>query len=215
MCRRLTPGGGGVNSAIHKAAGSELETATKERAEFLKPGQSVTVPLPSSSPLFAKEGVTHVIHVLGPNMNPMRPDCLKGDYTKGCKILREAYTSLFEGFVSIVKSHGVVSRHSSIRSLESGHPLIQEKILNKENQNGKREAVYKPENNKKSKPDANSQNEVKKGNTAKTWSKWSLDLYNIAMHPSSHVKKVLEIYDDVVVMNDAYPKVLSCSISIY
>ncbi|XP_057808168.1 transcription factor bHLH140 isoform X2 [Salvia miltiorrhiza] len=122
---RLKPGGGGVNSAIFKAAGPELEVATKERAETLAPGKCVAVPLPSSSPLIA-EGVTHVIHVLGPNMNPMRPDCLKDNYSEGCKILREAYSSLFEAFVSIVES-------------------------NNKDQNGKRAADYIPESNKKSK----------------------------------------------------------------
>lgn len=175
---------------------------------MLRPGQSVVVPLPPSSPLFTKEGVTHVIHVLGPNMNPGRPDCLNDDYTKGCKILRAAYTSLFEGFVSIVKSHGVVSKNNSERSLESGDVSVQEKTPFKENQNGKREAVHKPENSKKSKPDVNRQNEVEKGKITKRWASWSLALYQIAMHPCNHAKDVLEIHDDAVVINDAYPKVL-------
>lgn len=205
MYRRLKPGGGGVNAAIFKAAGSELETATKERAVTLTPGKSVIVPLPPSSPLFAREGVTHVIHVLGPNMNPQRPDCLKDDYFQGCKILRDAYSSLFEGFVSIVRSHFVVSEHNSGRSLESRN--IQESILNNEDQNGKREAIYKAENNKKSKPGVNNQNQVEKGNTTKTWGKWVQTLHDIAMHPNNHKNVVLEVSDDAVVINDAYPKV--------
>nr|XP_010937899.1 transcription factor bHLH140 isoform X2 [Elaeis guineensis] len=100
---RLKPGGGGVNAAIFNAAGKSLETATKERAETLSPGISVAIPLPSTSPLYRREGVTHVIHVLGPNMNPQRPNCLKNDYVKGCKVLRDAYSSLFENFASISK----------------------------------------------------------------------------------------------------------------
>ncbi|KAG1371546.1 transcription factor bHLH140 [Cocos nucifera] len=100
---RLKPGGGGVNAAIFNAAGKSLETATKERAETLSPGSSVAIPLPSTSPLYRCEGVTHVIHVLGPNMNPQRPNCLKNDYIKGCKVLRDAYSSLFENFASISK----------------------------------------------------------------------------------------------------------------
>ncbi|KAJ3699529.1 hypothetical protein LUZ61_003234 [Rhynchospora tenuis] len=98
---RLKPGGGGVNAAIFKVAGEALEIATKERAETLNPGSSVAVPLPSTSPLYQREGVTHVIHVLGPNMNPQRPNYLQNDYTKGCKILRDAYSSLFECFASV------------------------------------------------------------------------------------------------------------------
>ncbi|KAL8517214.1 hypothetical protein ACS0TY_015445 [Phlomoides rotata] len=202
---RLKPGGGGVNAAIFSAAGPELEIATKEKAVTLKPGKSVVVPLPSSSPLFAKEGVTHVIHVLGPNMNPKRPDCLKDDYTQGCKILREAYSSLFEGFVSTVKSHGVG------RSSESGD--IQEIIPKNEDQKGKRGAVYEHDNNKKckglqqdSKLDVSNEIEEKKVDKTKAWAPWTQALHNIAMHPDNHNNIVLEVSDDVVVINDAYPK---------
>lgn len=99
--RRLKPGGGGVNAAIYKAAGPELEQATKECSKTLSPGSAVAVPLPASSPLRREEGVTHVIHVLGPNMNPQRPNCLAGDYIQGCDILRATYRRLFETFAMI------------------------------------------------------------------------------------------------------------------
>ncbi|KAL3027338.1 hypothetical protein AAZX31_03G046800 [Glycine max] len=99
---RLNPGGGGVNATFFSAAGPELESATKEKVQSLSPGNAAVAPLPSSSPLFTRECVTHVIHVVGPNMNPQRPNCLNNDYNKGCKILQDAYTSLFEGFASIV-----------------------------------------------------------------------------------------------------------------
>ncbi|XP_019097206.1 PREDICTED: transcription factor bHLH140-like [Camelina sativa] len=81
---RLKHGGGGVNAAIFKAAGPDLETATRVLANTLLPGIAVVVPLPSTCPLHNAEGITHVIHVLGPNMNPNRPDNLNNDYTKGC-----------------------------------------------------------------------------------------------------------------------------------
>ncbi|KAK4418912.1 Transcription factor [Sesamum alatum] len=213
---RLKPGGGGVNAAIFKAAGSALEIATKERAVTLSPGKSVIVPLPSSSLLFAREGVTHVIHVLGPNMNPMRPDCLKDDYVQGCKILREAYSSLFEGFVSVVRSHGVASIHNSRRSLESGG--FQEVIPTNDDQKAKREADYESEKNKKYKGLGG---DLKSGgssfmdeekiqdksiNITKSWASWAQALHDVAMHPNKHKSVVLEISDDVLVMNDAYPK---------
>ncbi|AET04643.1 transcription factor bHLH140-like protein, putative [Medicago truncatula] len=67
MLKRLKPDGGGVNASIFDAAGPELESATKEKAKTLSPGNAVVVPLPSSSPFFTREGVTHVIHVLGLN----------------------------------------------------------------------------------------------------------------------------------------------------
>ncbi|KAG0560402.1 hypothetical protein KC19_10G178600 [Ceratodon purpureus] len=98
---RLKPGGGGVNAAIFEAAGSEFEAATKEVAKTLQPGDAVAVPIPATSPLRRVEGVTHVIHVLGPNMNPMRPNSLAGDYNQGCQVLRNAYSNLFKVFSSI------------------------------------------------------------------------------------------------------------------
>ncbi|KAL0338161.1 UNVERIFIED_CONTAM: Transcription factor [Sesamum angustifolium] len=207
---------GGVNAAIFKAAGSALEIATKEKAVSLSPGKSVIVPLSSSSPLFAREGVTHVIHVLGPNMNPMRPDCLKDDYVQGCKILREAYSSLFEGFVSIVRSHGLASMHNSGRPLESGG--FQEVIPTNDDQKAKREADYESEKNKKYKGlrrdlkscASNSMDEEKiqdkSVNMTKSWASWAQALHDVAMHPNKHKSVVLEISDDVLVMNDAYPK---------
>ncbi|KAG5550603.1 hypothetical protein RHGRI_015525 [Rhododendron griersonianum] len=58
---RLKPGGGGVNAAIFSAAGPSLETATMERAGSLAPGKAVVVPLPSTSPLFCREGFASTV----------------------------------------------------------------------------------------------------------------------------------------------------------
>ncbi|KAL3830195.1 hypothetical protein ACJIZ3_018997 [Penstemon smallii] len=184
-----------------KPGGSELDIATKEKADCLSPGNALVVPLPSSSPLFTREGVTHVIHVLGPNMNPQRPDCLKDDYVHGSELLRKAYTSLFEGFSSIVKSG------TEVHSTNDDHKL-------------KREAAYEFDMNKKYKgcekdpqPGLSDFRDVRKIpdekvslETTKTWGSWAQALYNIAMHPENHTNVVLETLDDVVVMNDAYPK---------
>jgi aprataxin len=49
-------------------------------------------------------------------MNPMRPDYLKNDYTKGCKILHEAYISLFENFASVVQSYTGKQHNESVAS---------------------------------------------------------------------------------------------------
>ncbi|GER55784.1 APRATAXIN-like [Striga asiatica] len=207
LYRRLKPGGGGVNAAIFNAAGIELEIATKERAVTLSPGKAVVVPLPSSSPLFAKEGITHVIHVLGPNMNPNRPDCLEDDYIEGCKLLREAYTSLFEGFVSILKSNGKNNKGSS----ESGDSRAV--LVTKDDQKVERDAICEPERRKKYK---GSQEEFKSSGEgsvdeknvkiSKSWGSWAQALYNVAMHPDKHENIILDLSDDVLVINDAYPK---------
>ncbi|XVF76855.1 hypothetical protein PTKIN_Ptkin13bG0300500 [Pterospermum kingtungense] len=169
---RLKPGGGGVNAAIFNAGGPALEAATMERGKSLHPGNALVVPLPSTSPLYDKEGVTHVIHVLGPNMNPRRPDCLDNDYIKGCKVLQDAYSSLFEGFLSIAKTQVSFSSRSSHNiHLELSVP---------ENKIG--------------------------GTTTKSWSPWAQSLYNIAMQPEKYKDQVLEASDDVIVLNDMYPK---------
>lgn len=209
---------------IFSAAGPALEVATKERAKSLFPGTAVVVPLPSTSPLCSREGVTHVIHVLGPNMNPHRPNCLDGDYVKGCEILRKAYTSLFEGFLSVVRSQEKLPKGSneepsiSQEQFEDAH----RNYVSAGNQKIKRDGAHEYERSKKCK---GSQNEVgvdfnfpTAGNvnadnekigisTAKAWGSWAQSLYHIAMHPEKHKNYLLEISDDVVVLNDLYPKV--------
>jgi aprataxin len=207
--RRLIPGGGGVNAAIFNASGPSLESATKERSGSLTPGKALVVPLPSNSPLFAKEGVTHVIHVLGPNMNPQRPNYLNNDYVKGCKVLCEAYSSLFEGFATILTTQREQSKETDGNS------------FNSQDQKVKREALNECERNKKSKSSLkelgpsvshsgernDNQDPTDTGRATKAWGSWAQALYHIAIHPERHRNDVLEILDDVVVHNDLYPKV--------
>lgn len=224
---RLKPGGGGANAAIFSAAGPELEVETKKRAGSLIPGKALVVPLPSTSPLFSREGVTHVIHVLGPNMNRQRPNCLNNDYVKGSKVLREAYTSLFEGFASIMNTQGNLLEGSS-ENLRSELSVSQDhfkgnhiKNVPNHDQKIKRVGVYESETSKKckgfqdehefdcteSKEGKDKLNNEKIGrNMTKTWGSWAQSLYHIAMHPEKHKDNLIEISDDVVVLNDLYPK---------
>ncbi|KAM3229006.1 hypothetical protein ACQJBY_060127 [Aegilops geniculata] len=233
---RLKPGGGGVNAAIFNAAGEALQHATKECADTLRPGNSVAVPLPSTSPLHQQEGVTHVIHVLGPNMNPMRPDCLKNDYTKGCKVLREAYNSLFENFATIAQSYtGKQNDETSSRKSASG-------VISPNDSKTKREGSDDSERTKKCKllpfiltssqhherkgtntlsyhdnsmgssdaPNQAREEDNKKNGavTNKTWGSWAQSLYEVAMHPEKYknADSILEISDEFVVLKDLYPK---------
>ncbi|KAJ8551045.1 hypothetical protein K7X08_000415 [Anisodus acutangulus] len=206
---RLKPGGGGVNAAIFSAAGPALETATKARAGSLSSGKAVVVPLPSSSPLFSREGVTHVIHVLGPNMNPQRPNCLNNDYDKGCKILRETYSSLFDAFASIVRAQG---EPCNFEKEFKGEVQLDQGSRNSD-QKVKREAVCEADMNKKYKsfvkelgPNVGSSGDGNTdGQTRKAWGGWAQALYDTAMHPERH-KNIIEMSDDVVVLNDLYPK---------
>ncbi|XP_038906054.1 transcription factor bHLH140 isoform X2 [Benincasa hispida] len=207
---RLKPGGGGVNAAIFSAAGSGLEVATKQQANSLQPGNAVAVQLPSTSPLFNREGVTHVIHVLGPNMNPQRPNYLNNDYDEGCKLLRNAYSSLFQAFISVVED-----KFKSVKGIHGRLGLTpSEPRKHSENSHHKfkRENLQNPERSKKWKGSQDSTEALNQNNNktvpkmSKHWGSWAQALYNTAMHPEQHSDTVLETSDDVVVLNDIYPK---------
>lgn len=231
----MRPGGGGVNAAIFSAAGQALEIATKESAETLSPGSSVVVPLPPNSPLHEREGVTYVIHVLGPNMNPQRPNCLKNDYIKGCKILRETYSSLFKSFVSIVRTPSIQKERRRICASDShGNPVDSNRSdqCPDGEQKVKRGDCFESERNKKYKAlpfepapalkvsecghsESTSviselheqKNEKVIEGSKNVWQSWAQALYQIAIHPERHKDNVLEISDDIVVLHDLYPKV--------
>ncbi|KAF4379069.1 hypothetical protein F8388_022156 [Cannabis sativa] len=216
---RLKPGGGGVNAAIFSAAGPALEVATKEQANTLLPGRALVVSLPSNSPLFGKEGVTHVIHVLGPNMNPQRPNCLKNDYATGCKILRDAYTSLFEGFVSIVRklppgsNDNLGSKQSEIQIRNETASKNSEQKFRRDDDDHESDRTKKYKGSHVETKVSNSsvgktiQSGEKFDRTAtKAWGSWAQALYHIAKQPEKHKEVVLEMSDDIVVLNDLYPK---------
>lgn len=199
---RLKSGGGGVNAAIFSAAGSALEVATKEQAGSLLPGHAVVVPLPETSPLFSREGVTHVIHVLGPNMNPKRPNCLNNDYNKGCNVLREAYSSLFEGFAAIVRNPTTLLKGSLTKSF----PNSDEKMKRASTSETERSKKWKGFHDEPGPGITNTSNAKENSKNDKAWGSWAQALYQVAMHPEKHENVVVEISDDVVVLNDLYPK---------
>ncbi|GJP46386.1 hypothetical protein CLOM_g5680 [Closterium sp. NIES-68] len=87
----------------HQHSPSQLHSPPPPSQPLLSPGSVLAAPLPPSSPLRAREGVRHVVHVVGPNMNPRRPNCLDGDYNEGERVLRSAYGALFREFRLLVK----------------------------------------------------------------------------------------------------------------
>lgn len=211
---RLKPGGGGVNAAIFSAGGEALEIATKEQAETIRPGTSVLVPVPKTSVLHQREGVTYVIHVLGPNMNPQRPNCLKDDYVKGCKVLRDAYTSLFENFKSVTRSQKYRKELSGDFNAGPSESIMVE-------QKTKHESQHDSHSNKRSKSKDDFESLISDPNITKieeqknkrpdhptksSWGSWAHALHKVAMHPEDYKGDVIEISSDYVVVNDLYPK---------
>lgn len=91
--------GSGTNKAIHDACkwkSQNLFRWTTDRHDAPgEPGCSYMVPLPEKCPLRQNQGVERVIHTIGPNMCSSRPNCLRGDYVEGERLMRKAYKSFF------------------------------------------------------------------------------------------------------------------------
>uniref|UniRef100_A0A7S4GJA2 Macro domain-containing protein n=1 Tax=Eutreptiella gymnastica TaxID=73025 RepID=A0A7S4GJA2_9EUGL len=47
------------------------------------------------------QGARYVLHVIGPNMNPCWPDCLKDDYEQGDEVLKQSYKNLLDTYYAI------------------------------------------------------------------------------------------------------------------
>lgn len=96
------PSTGGFNRALYVAAGDkELQADT--RALYPKGGSvgpCFEVPLRNTSPLYA-DGTRYILHVVGPNMNPTRPNCLHGDYTAGSSQLKDCYDNMLSTYASL------------------------------------------------------------------------------------------------------------------
>lgn len=108
-------------------------------------------------------------------MNPQRPNYLNNDYVKGCKILRDTYSSLFGHFASVA----CLERNKKQKLVEL-----------KEKTSGESKTKEKREDDK-----------------SRKWTSWALALYNTAMDPEKHKDGLLEISDNLIVLNDLYPKV--------
>ncbi|KAJ3163602.1 hypothetical protein HDU86_000185 [Geranomyces michiganensis] len=80
---------------VHNRAGSAL--IERARAEFAHPaalGKVYPVAVPPESALRVEEGIKEVLYVVGPNMNPLRANCLE-TMDDAISKLKTAYASIF------------------------------------------------------------------------------------------------------------------------
>jgi len=103
---KFSEGGSGTNEAIHEACRSPyvptLQTLTRKLYEDnAEVSEAYPVTLPVGCPLRENQNVRVVIHVVGPNMNPKRPNYLGEDekgYARGKDELRKCYLSVLNRF---------------------------------------------------------------------------------------------------------------------
>ena len=96
------PHTGGINLAIHKAAGSQLSVDTNRlHGTSANIGVAYPVPLTQESPLYS-QGTRFIVHICGPNMNPNRPNCMT-DIHKASQLLAQCYQALFKSFANHVE----------------------------------------------------------------------------------------------------------------
>jgi aprataxin len=149
-------------------------------------------------------------------MNPMRPYYLKNEYTKGCKILREAYNSLFENFISIVQSYtGKQNNESVADKSASGATTSSDSKMKREgdheSERMKKHKLFQPSLSSKQQHDCSgtgSNAPNYRGNSSgssdvpnhaievnhtksdmvisKSWGSWAQTLYELAMHPDKY-----------------------------
>ena len=112
-CNKLfKPAGDLTNIHLHKAFGDSEDLYNYTRSVYpgivAEIGKAYPVELPLSNPLREEEKIQYIIHVLGPNMNPNRLDCLINDYERGDELLASAYRALFQCFLNIATVSSVI-----------------------------------------------------------------------------------------------------------
>lgn len=97
--------GSGTNAAIHRAckfaSGTRLDKLTQRLYQPpAKVGKAYPVDLLPAGPnsLTYNQHVHTVIHVVGPNMNPKRKNCLNGNYELGKELLKKSYEEILQCF---------------------------------------------------------------------------------------------------------------------
>ncbi|KAJ3168560.1 hypothetical protein HDU88_001450 [Geranomyces variabilis] len=94
---------------VHNRAGSAL--IEKTRVEYADPaalGKVYPVTVPQESALHVEEGIKEVLYVVGPNLNPLRANCL-ASVDEALSKLRASYTSIFQYALNPPRLAGNVS----------------------------------------------------------------------------------------------------------
>jgi len=100
---KFSEGGSGTNEAIHKACMGNFAPSLKQLTlQHHKAPADVAieypVDIPEGCPLRDIQNVHTVIHVVGPNMCPKRPNCLFDDYVRGRELLKKCYENVLNCF---------------------------------------------------------------------------------------------------------------------
>jgi len=100
---KFSEGGSGTNEAIHKACMGNFAPSLKQLTlQHHKAPADVAieypVDIPEGCPLRDIQNVHTVIHVVGPNMCPKRPNCLFDDYVHGRELLKKCYENVLNCF---------------------------------------------------------------------------------------------------------------------
>ncbi|KAJ3210438.1 hypothetical protein HDU67_005324 [Dinochytrium kinnereticum] len=99
---RLKPEATSFSRDLHNRAGPMLLEELKNSVKKPPKVASVCpVKIPSELNLLTEEGIQHIIYVVGPNMNRMRPDPIV-DEAKALGSLRECYQAVFQTFSELV-----------------------------------------------------------------------------------------------------------------
>ncbi|KAJ3417471.1 hypothetical protein HDV05_003335 [Chytridiales sp. JEL 0842] len=88
----------GTSRAVYERGGNVLKDLGRGTLQL---ADSAMVAVPTSSPLYTEEGVTHIIHVHPPNLNPNRPDPLPTPEAT-VPILRATWEGVLRAFRGVV-----------------------------------------------------------------------------------------------------------------
>ncbi|KAI8847034.1 HIT-like domain-containing protein [Chytridium lagenaria] len=145
----------------------------------MKVASVCTVKVPSSIDMVSEEGVQNVVYVVGPNMNPMRPDPIT-DEDKALKALGDCYQAVFQAFAETV----------GLNAGEGGGDAKPKNAFDKLMNSRKAAAAA-----------ANEYAAPKRSNYS-----WDNGLMKYVDAPEKHPNIVQQFDDDFVTINDVYPK---------